>query len=152
MRIHLLCVGRAKPGLERELYENYIARLSWTVGLREVEERRPLPVPERKEREAELLLGQLPEGAMRIVLDPNGVQMSSEGLADMLADRFGQGIKDIAFFVGGADGHGKSVLKAADFTLSLGKMTWPHMLVRAMLAEQLYRAQCIIAKHPYHRG
>jgi 23S rRNA (pseudouridine1915-N3)-methyltransferase len=152
MRLLLAAVGRAKPGPERDLFEHYRSRLSWPLLLKEVEERRPLAVPERQAREAALLLAQVPEGAVLVALDERGQSLDSEGFAARLGRWRDSGRADLAFLIGGADGQAPPLLQRADLLLSLGPLTWPHMLVRGMLAEQLFRAECILSNHPYHRG
>jgi 23S rRNA (pseudouridine1915-N3)-methyltransferase len=152
MRLLLVAVGRARPGPEQSLYDHYHRRLGWTLDLREVEERRPLPPARRIAREGELLLAALPPGAVRVVLDERGEALGSEALARRLAAWRDTGRGPVAFLIGGADGHAEEVRAKADLVLSLGAMTWPHLLVRALLAEQIYRAECILSGHPYHRG
>ena len=102
-------------------------------------------------REAELILGALPSGIPLVALDERGVAWTSRTLANRIAAWRDEGLPELAFAIGGADGHGAAVLDRAHATLSLGPMTWPHLLVRGMLLEQLYRAQQILAGHPYHR-
>jgi 23S rRNA (pseudouridine1915-N3)-methyltransferase len=102
-------------------------------------------------REAELILGARPKGAPLIALDEKGARWSSRTFAERLALWRDQGVADLAFAIGGADGLENTVREQADLALSLGAMTWPHLFVRAMLLEQLYRAQQILAGHPYHR-
>lgn len=152
MRLWLAAVGRAKPGPELELFQQYARRLTPPLTLREVEEKRPLPVPERKTREAELLLAAIPAGAVVVALDERGKSPGSEDFAHRLGRWRDDGVADLAFLIGGADGHGDAVRARADLLLSFGAMTWPHMLVRAMVAEQLWRAQAILSGHPYHRA
>jgi len=113
--------------------------------------RQRLPAGALKAREAALILGALPARARLIALDERGAMWSSRGLADRLAAWRDQGMAELAFAIGGADGLGPGVLDRADAILSLGPMTWPHLLVRSLLLEQLYRAQQILAGHPYHR-
>ncbi len=155
MRMTLIAVGRAKPGPVRELYDHYAERLGHGLlgglTLREVEERRPLSPEELKRREAELLLGALPEGARLIALDERGRTLTSGDFAALLGRWRDDGVQDLAFAIGGAGGLDASVRDAAALTLALGAMTWPHLLTRALLAEQLYRAQSILAGHPSHR-
>ena len=117
----------------------------------ELEVRQRLPAAALKAREAQLILGALPARAPLVALDERGAMWSSRDLADRLAAWRDQGAAELAFAIGGADGLGAAVLDRADATLSLGPMTWPHLLVRGMLLEQLYRAQQILAGHPYHR-
>jgi 23S rRNA (pseudouridine1915-N3)-methyltransferase len=152
MRIQVIAVGRARRGAARDLYEDYAGRLAWKISLGEVEEKRKLPADALKASEGALLLGAVPKGAVVVALDAGGQALSSSALAKRLEGWRDNGTADLAFLIGGADGLGGSVLERADFRLSLGPMTWPHMLVRAMLAEQLYRAQSILTGHPYHRG
>jgi 23S rRNA (pseudouridine1915-N3)-methyltransferase len=87
-----------------------------------------------------------------VALDERGKALPSEAFAAKIGDWRDRGAGDLAFLIGGADGHGDAVRARADFLLAFGPMTWPHMLVRGMLAEQLYRAQQILAGHPYHRS
>ena len=102
-------------------------------------------------REGELLLGAVPAKAVLVALDRRGKVLDSEGFARRLARWRDDSVSDVAFLIGGADGHGEPLLKKAALVLSFGAMTWPHLLARAMLAEQIYRAQQLLAGHPYHR-
>lgn len=161
MKLRILAVGRAKSGPEAALIAEYARRLQWTLVIEEVEERRPLSGPELKAREAELLTQVLAKGAAKglrdsrrrilVALDERGRQFGSRDFAQKLGGWRDQGVAEIAFVIGGADGLAESLRQQADLTLSLGQMTWPHMLARAMLVEQIYRAQQILAGHPYHR-
>lgn len=151
MRITLCAVGRAKAGPERTLFDHYKNRLTIPFDLKEVEDRKRLSGPQLKQKEAELLLAQVPDGAVIVALDERGKNLSSPDLAMRIGGWRDDGRRDIAFIIGGADGLDDLVRNCADLTLSLGKLTWPHMLVRALLAEQIYRAQCILSGHPYHR-
>jgi 23S rRNA (pseudouridine1915-N3)-methyltransferase len=103
-------------------------------------------------REGELLLAAVPTDAVTVALDRRGRQMDSEAFARQLARWRDQSVADVAFLIGGADGHAEALLKKASLVLSFGAMTWPHQLARAMLAEQIYRGQQILAGHPYHRA
>jgi 23S rRNA (pseudouridine1915-N3)-methyltransferase len=118
----------------------------------EVDERRSLPPVQLKAREGELILGALPARVPFVALDERGVRWSSRALAEQIATWRDRGSPELAFAIGGADGLHSMVLDRADVILSLGSMTWPHLLVRGMLLEQLYRAQQILAGHPYHRS
>jgi 23S rRNA (pseudouridine1915-N3)-methyltransferase len=93
----------------------------------------------------------VPAGALVVLLDERGDDLTSAALAERIGKWRDQGIGDLALLIGGAAGHGEAARARAGFTLSLGRMTWPHMLVRGLIAEQLYRAQQILAGHPYHR-
>ena len=122
-----------------------------SITIIELEEKRPLPPAALKQREAELILAARPAGARLVALDQNGAAWTSRDFADRLAMWRDGGTAALAFAIGGAEGLGAAVLDRADAVLSLGAMTWPHLLVRTMLLEQLYRAQHILAGHPYHR-
>lgn len=104
-----------------------------------------------RDQEALALLRRVPPGAVVVALDQRGTALTSPDLANRLGGWRDDGRREIAFLIGGAAGLGRSVLDRADLVLSLGPMTWPHLLVRAMLAEQLYRAVMILQGHPYHR-
>jgi 23S rRNA (pseudouridine1915-N3)-methyltransferase len=136
----------------KELQALYARRIASPLTIVELEERRRLPTAALKAREAQLVLGALPPGAFLVALDERGAAWSSRALADRIAAWRDRGVPELAFAIGGADGLGCAVLDQAHATLSLGPMTWPHLLVRGMLLEQLYRAQQILAGHPYHRG
>lgn len=152
MRLTIVAVGKARASPERELFEHYAKRIVWPLKLIEVEEKKRLSPAELKTAEARLLLAAVPARATIWALDGRGKTLSSAELAQALKKRQDGGEADLALLIGGADGLDRSVLDKAQMSLSLGAMTWPHMLVRGMLAEQLYRAQQILAGHPYHRA
>lgn len=152
MRTVIAAVGRWKRGPERDLYDAYVRRLAHAPELIEVEEKRKLPASERVRSEGALLLAKIPADAFVVALDGRGTALSSEALAERLGRLRDSGTPCVVFVIGGADGLGSAVLARADLVLSLGAMTWPHLLVRTLLAEQLYRADAILAGHPYHRA
>lgn len=152
MRVRIAAVGRVKDPALRTLIDGYYARLPWAVDEREVDIRQRVSDADRPLREGEQLLAAVPKGAVIVVLDPGGDAAGSEAFARRLGAWRDGGVTDIAFLIGGADGHGPAVRRSATNLLSLGAMTWPHLLVRLMLAEQLYRASTILAGHPYHRA
>jgi len=152
MRLWLAAVGRARGGPARDLYEEYAGRIAWPLTLREVEVKKRLPPEELKRQEAELLLAAVPAGAVVVALDERGKAMDSAAFAQRVGAWRDGGVADLAFLIGGADGHGEDVRRRADLLMAFGPMTWPHMMVRGMLAEQIYRAQQILAGHPYHRA
>ena len=152
MRITIASVGKFKGGTLADLYADYSSRLPWPLVLKEVEEKKPLKGTARKAREAELLMNAVPRGATLFVLHETGKQMGSVEFAKELQRRADTGTQDLAFLIGGADGHDQATLDRADKLISLGAMTWPHLMVRGLLAEQLYRAASILSNHPYHRG
>lgn len=152
MEVTICAVGRAKDGPERALFRQHAARLGWTVTLKEVDEKRRLPPDRLKAREAAALLAAVPKGAYIVALDERGRCWDSVTFARQLDGWFTAGGGRVAFLIGGANGHGEAVRAQAGTFLSLGPMTWPHMLVRGLLAEQLFRAQAILSGHPYHRA
>ena len=155
MKVTLCVVGRLRAGPERDLIDDYLTRFDRTgralglgpIDVREVEDRKGGGMA----AEAILLERALPTGAVVVALDERGKVKSSPDFARDLAkwrdDRRG----DLAFIIGGADGIDPALRARCDGALSFGKMVWPHMLVRVMLAEQLYRAASILAGAPYHR-
>jgi 23S rRNA (pseudouridine1915-N3)-methyltransferase len=151
MRVTIVAVGRDRGGVHRALFDHYAQRLRWPVTLQEVEARGKLSGAVLKREEAKLLRAAIPDGAATIALDESGKTLSSRELSTWISSSMDGGVADLALVIGGADGLDASLLKTAQLTLSLGRVTWPHLLVRGLLAEQLYRAQQIIAGHPYHR-
>ncbi|WP_428671889.1 23S rRNA (pseudouridine(1915)-N(3))-methyltransferase RlmH [Reyranella sp.] len=152
MKLTIACIGRAGRGPERNLYEHYAGRIRWPLTLRELDEKRKLPPAELIRREGELLLGAVPDKAVLVALDRRGKVLDSEAFAKRIERWRDDAVADIAFVIGGANGHGEPLLAKASLILSFGAMTWPHLLARAMLAEQIYRAQQLLAGHPYHRA
>jgi len=128
-----------------------LRRLKPAPAIVELEEKRKLPPAQLKAREAELIAAALPPGALLVALDERGQQWSSRELAERLAAWRDRGAAALAFAIGGANGLGPAIIERADAVVSLGAMTWPHLMVRSLLLEQLYRAQQILAGHPYHR-
>jgi 23S rRNA (pseudouridine1915-N3)-methyltransferase len=150
--ITLIAVGRLKSGPLKELCDEYRRRIPLPLEIREVEERRPVSGAERKQREGELILKELPKGALAIALDEHGKSYDSTGFAKQFAAWRERSGDNLAFVIGGADGLAPAVLDNAAAQLAFGTMTWPHMLARAMLLEQIYRAHTILTGHPYHRA
>ena len=159
MRLSIHAVGRMKAGPERELADRYLGRLAKAgpavglefSGVAEIAESRAREVDERRREEAASLAAHR-AGAALILLDERGGNPSSEELAAAIARLRDEGRKHLVLAIGGPDGHDASSRRAADSVLSFGAQTWPHQLVRVMLAEQLYRAATILAGHPYHRA
>ncbi|MEK9671121.1 MAG: 23S rRNA (pseudouridine(1915)-N(3))-methyltransferase RlmH [Rhodospirillaceae bacterium] len=151
MRISIIVCGRRKAGPEQDLFDQYKSRLPWDLALKLVEEKRPLQGNKLKESEATLLLGAVPDGAAVVVLDERGKSLSSREFSNRLSRWRDDGVRDVAFLIGGANGLEKSVRQRADLVMSFGQQTFPHQLVPALIAEQLYRAHAILTGHPYHR-
>ena len=152
MRIIIAAVGRFRKGPERDLFDTYAKRTHWRIDLKEVEAKERVTGPERQKQEGELLQRAIPHGATVIALDERGIAQSSKELALTLENWQHQGQSTFVFLIGGADGFDETVRNRADLLLSFGAVTWPHMLVRAMLAEQIYRTESILSGHPYHRS
>jgi 23S rRNA (pseudouridine1915-N3)-methyltransferase len=159
MRVDVIVVGKIKPGPEKDLFAVFSERFN-TQGrnqslgplrLIEIEEKRPLARDELALREGEKIISHLPQGAKLISLDERGKSLESKQFAAKLGAWRDEGIQTTAFVIGGAGGLSQPVRDRADLSISFGKLTWPHMLARAMLAEQLFRATTILSGHPYHR-
>lgn len=138
MLLHIVARGKIGRSPEAELVERYLKRISWPTKVTEL--------PDRG--------GKAPEpaiGAVSVVLDERGKTLSSTELAKRLENWRDGGKREVRFLIGAADGHDEEQRQSADLLLSFGAATWPHMLARAMLAEQLFRATSILANHPYHR-
>lgn len=159
MRISLFAVGRLKSGPEKDLASRYLDRFAKAgpaIGLElskvvEVQESRATNADTRKREEAGLLEKALPDSSVLIILDERGKTLDSEAFADVLGRYRDGGKRDLMIAIGGADGHEPEMRKRADMVINLGAMTWPHQLVRILIAEQLYRAVTILSGHPYHR-
>lgn len=139
MLLHVIARGKIGRSPEAELVERYAKRIAWPLKVSEL--------PETGGRVAE------PQTPFRtVLLDEKGRQLSSEGLAKQLEAWRDGGIREARFVIGAADGHGEAERAEADLLLAFGAATWPHLLARAMLVEQLFRATSILAGHPYHRA
>ena len=137
MLLHIVARGRIGRGPEAELVERYLKRIAWPTNVTELPESGGKPPP--------------PPQGVTIILDEKGEQLSSLALARRLEAWRDGGVREARFLIGGADGFGETERAGADLLLAFGKATWPHLLARAMLAEQLFRATSILANHPYHR-
>ena len=138
MLLHIVARGKIGRSPEAELVDRYLKRIAWPTKVTEL--------PERG--------GKVPEasaGAVTIVLDERGKTLSSIELSKKLERWRDEGKREVRFLIGAADGHDEAQRESADLLLSFGPATWPHLLARAMLAEQLFRATSILANHPYHR-
>ena len=160
MRITLFAVGRLKSGPENELSGRYLDRFAKAGGALGLDFARTVEVAEsrasttelRKKEEAAQLIRIIPDGAALILLDERGKTPDSPGFADSLARLRDDGRRDLVIAIGGADGLDPELHAKADAVISFGRMTWPHQLVRILVAEQLYRAVTILSGHPYHRA
>lgn len=148
--MRLLAVGKLRPGPEAELFARYNVLLRPPLAVTEIAGATGAPA-EAKRREGAALLAALPNSAFVIALDQGGTAPGSEGLARLL-ERWLAGSRPLCWVLGGAEGLDGAVLARADYVLSLSPMTWPHLLARVLVAEQLFRAQSILSGHPYHRS
>ena len=148
--IAIVAVGRLRPGPLRSLVDDYLQRVAWRIGEHEVELAAPVTGAERARQEAALLMAAVPRDSALIALDPAGLSLTSEAFAGRLQG-FREAGRTVTFAIGGAEGHGAAVTGAAVARFAFGPMTWPHALVRVMLAEQLWRSYAIVTGHPYHR-
>ena len=138
MLLHIVARGKIGRSPEADLVERYLKRIAWPTKLTEL--------PEKGGK-----VPALPGDSILIALDERGRSLSSNDLAKMLEAWRDAGKREARFLIGAADGHGEEQRRGADILVSFGAATWPHLLVRAMLAEQLFRATSILANHPYHR-
>lgn len=160
MRLLIAAVGRLKAGPERELLARYVDRTNATgkslalapLEILEVPESAAQSAAKRKSDEAKALLGAVPDKARLIALDERGKSLSSEDFAERLGKFRDSGSSTIAFLIGGADGLDETLRKSADLVMAFGSATFPHQIVRILLAEQIYRAATILSGHPYHRS
>jgi 23S rRNA (pseudouridine1915-N3)-methyltransferase len=138
LKLHIIARGRLGRSPEGELVTRYLDRISWPARMTEL--------PDKGGR-----IPAIAPGGVSVVLDERGETLSSKALADRLGGWRDRGVPEAQFLIGAADGHDEETRQKADLLLSFGPATWPHLLARAMLAEQLYRATSILANHPYHR-
>lgn len=138
MLLHIVARGRIGRSPEAELVDRYLKRIAWPVRVTELPDTGGKPPPEPPQRR-------------RVVLDEKGEALPSVELARRLERWRDDGVRETRFLLGAADGFDDATRDGADLLLSFGRATWPHLLARAMLAEQLFRATSILANHPYHR-
>lgn len=145
MKVHIIAIGKCKKNSpEAGLIEEYVKRSNWKIDIKEKDNADQVA-------EAEFLTSSIVPNSKVVVLDERGENLKSVDLAKKIENWQVNGCSDICFLIGGADGHLQSTRDKADLLLSFGKQTLPHMLFRAVLAEQIYRIQTIISGHPYHR-
>jgi 23S rRNA (pseudouridine1915-N3)-methyltransferase len=160
MRLQVLGIGKFKAGPEKTLAQDYQTRLEGLgrktgitkLTVSDFAESQAQTAAQRQTEEAKLLAGVLAPKAFTLVLDERGNTFTSEGFSQLLQRHLDQGTQDLAFLIGGPDGHSADTRKTAGQIISLSEMTWPHRLVRIMLLEQIYRAVTIMVNHPYHRS
>ena len=160
MRLQVLGIGKLKAGPEKTLSLEYKTRLEGLgrkagitkLSVTDFAESQSQTASQRQTEEAKLLASALAPKAFTLVLDERGKPFTSEGFSQLLQRHLDQGTQELAFLIGGPDGHSADTRKHAGQLISLSEMTWPHRLVRIMLLEQIYRAVTIMVNHPYHRS
>ena len=139
MLLHVVARGKIGRSPEADLLARYARRIAWPLKLTELPDTGgTVPAPQPQSR--------------TVLLDERGKQLSSEDFAALFGKWRDEGVREARFLIGAADGHGEAARESADLLLAFGAMTWPHLMARAMLAEQLWRATSILAGHPYHRS
>ena len=159
MRLHVAAIGKLKSGPEKMLAHDYASRIEVmgrkaglnSLKISDFSESQAQSAYQRMAEEAQILWAALPASTHVIALDERGPSLSSEAFAARIGKLAAQGTTDLAFLIGGADGHDPETRKKANELMSFGAMTWPHRLVRIMLLEQIYRSVTILINHPYHR-
>ena len=154
-----MAVGRLKRAPEVELCTDYLdraTRMGRSLGIarteiREIAESRSERAADRQAQEAAMIDAAVPVGFQRICLDEDGELLDSKGLAKVVRSRLDQGVPGLAILIGGPDGLHPRLINDCDTSLSFGRLTWPHRLVRVMITEQIYRVMTLLAGHPYHR-
>lgn len=153
MKINIISIGTFENSYFKEIFQNYTKRLKWEVFLKEINPKNAnnFSKEQIKENEAKYILQALKPQQRIIVLDENGKQFKSREFAKKISDFALGGDSEINFIIGGAEGLSPEIIRKADLVISLGLMTMPHLMVRIVLIEQIYRAYTIINNHPYHR-
>ncbi len=160
MRLSILAIGQMKKGPDAALCDDYLHRLGHQgrsigisdVRLKEFAESKHPNAPDRKAEESDRMTAAVPGQARIVALSERGRQMSSKEFAAFLQNMLDDAVPELAFMIGGPDGHHPALEEQAYLHLSFGEMTWPHRLARVMLSEQIYRAVTILTNHPYHRA
>lgn len=153
MRISIIAIGKFENSPHKEVFKHYLKRLKWKVELKEFELKNAnnLTAQKIKEAEANLILKAVNPSSKLILLDENGQEFTSKNFAKFISNCALQGNSNLTFIIGGANGLDETLLNKSYQKMTLGKLTLPHLMVRSILIEQLYRAQTIIDGHPYHR-
>jgi len=152
MKITIISIGKFENSPYKKIFEEYFKRISYKIELKEIDAKgsKNIELGKIKLKEAELINKNLSKGSFKICLDENGSQYTSIEFSKLLNSKFNEG-SNIDFIIGGAFGLDKEFLRKSNITLSLGKLTLPHIMARIILIEQIYRAESIIKGHPYHK-
>ena len=149
MQLSIISIGRFRHGIEYDLFSHYKRRINWQLNIKEIDDRKTRG---QKHLEGNLLLTAVPNQAYMVTLDEQGRNVTSIEFAEQFRNWQNSGIKNVVFLIGGANGLSEEVKRQSNLSIAFGCVTWPHLLLRGMLMEQLYRAQQILAGHPYHRN
>ena len=149
MQIQIHAINKLKSGPEYDICQTYLKRMTWTVKINEIQ---PKNTNSSKQQESEEILKALSPNQSLILLDEKGKDLTTEQFLSLIMSIHVNDHKVPAFAIGGAEGHTEDLKKKADHTISFGRQTWPHKLVRVMLIEQLYRCQSLAQGHPYHKA
>lgn len=153
MKIQIIAIGKLKKGAIESLFSQYTKRIKrWKLEVKEFAESQAQTAETRKLEEAEKILGQIKPDSVIVALDERGDHLTSPEMANFMAQQENASASYIYFIIGGPDGLDETIRNQAKAVWALGRATWPHQLVRALLAEQIYRSQTIIEGHPYHRS
>lgn len=153
MKIQIIAVGKLKKGAIESLFSQYAKRIKrWKLNVKEFAESQAQTADIRKIEEAEKILSQIKPNSIIVALDERGTHLTSPQMAAFIAQQENASASYICFIIGGPDGLDETIRQQAKAVWALGRATWPHQLVRALMAEQIYRSQTIIDGHPYHRG
>lgn len=152
MQIIISAISKLKKNTPEDiLIQDYIKKTKWPIVIKESEEKKTLTDEVLKTAESNLLLSTIPTDSKIVVLDETGKTPSSREFATLIQKWLDEGVQTISFLIGGANGHADFLKEKADYKLSFGRMTLPHMLARVVLTEQIYRAKTILDGHPYHK-
>lgn len=152
MKITIISIGKYKNSPEMEIFTSYLKRTPWKIELKELEVKKNASGEVLKNLEGELILNSIPENSVIITLDENGKNITSTALAENIRNWQISGKSHFTFIIGGAFGLSDKVKSSSDISLAFGKLTWPHLLIRAMISEQIYRVYTILEGHPYHKA
>jgi 23S rRNA (pseudouridine1915-N3)-methyltransferase len=152
MQINIIAIGKFKNNCpNKELFLDYTKRTKWKITLTEINDKISGSIQEIKKKEAELIIKKIPKNSKIILLDETGINLSSREFAKKIENFQNQSTQNLTFIIGGANGVSDEIKTLANLKISFGQMTFPHMMVRSIISEQLYRAQLIITNHPYHK-
>ena len=152
MKITIISIGKFKQDSKKNIFNDYLKRIEWKLSLKEIEVKEALTGDNLKNKEGQLIIKNIPSSSKIILLDEKGKNITSIEFSKIITNNLDMSYSNLVFIIGGANGVCESVKKIANITLSFGKITIPHMMVRLILIEQIYRSYTIFNNHPYHRS